>query len=329
METHSELLVYIENRADREPAYAITREIWNKVIEAGLPVKAAFHMDTQPDFSDLGRADVFVGSGFDTERLRLHAPKLKIIHCTSAGVDRYLPLDWLPATACLTNSSGIHADKAREYATMALLMLATRLPKHLSDQRAHRWDPSLSGVAVGLRVLLVGLGSIGSAVADAARILRMPVEAVTRHGRTSTQVDRVGTIDHLHDFLANTDILVLCCPLTTETHGLIDQKELASMPTGAGVINMARGPILSTQALLPALSSGHIAGAVLDVFDTEPLPSDSALWDAPNVIITPHVSCDTPSGYTERSLQILKRNLARLVNDTGGFENVICPVQGY
>jgi phosphoglycerate dehydrogenase-like enzyme len=329
MSTGGELLVYVENKAGRDPAYAITQDAWDSVMPADLPVKAVFHLDSRPNLPALEQADVFVGSGFDTERLRLHASRLKVVHCTSAGIDKYLPLDWLPAAACLTNSSGIHSDKAREYALMALLMLATRLPKHFSDQRHHRWNPFLSGVAAGHRVLIVGLGHIGCAVAAAARILQMHVSAVTRHGRANPEVDRIGTIDRIHDFLVDTDILVLCCPLTEETRGLIGEKELACLPAGAGIINMARGPILRTQPLLEALSGGQLAGAVLDVFDAEPLPAESGLWDAPNVIITPHVSCDIPSGYTKRSLQILKRNLIRLAKGDTNLENAVSRSRGY
>jgi phosphoglycerate dehydrogenase-like enzyme len=324
------LRVYVENKAGRADTYRITEEIFRGAVP--LPQEAlalTVKESDQPDLDALAGADVFVGSGFDVNRIRLHAPRLKLVHCTSAGVELYLPLDWLPPGAQLTNSSGIHAAKASEYATMALLMLNTGMPRFQAGQREHRWAPRRTGAIAGKRLLVVGLGRLGAAVASAGSALGLRVRGVTRHGRPVVGVTEVFRAELLPDQAQHCEFLALCCPLTDETRGLINAEVLARMPRGAGLVNMARGPVIVTNDLLDALSRGHLAGAVLDVFDTEPLGPDSPLWDAPNVIVTPHISCDVPTGYTAKSLAILARNLERLLAGRDDFENRVSADLGY
>ncbi len=324
------LRVYVENKAGRAGTYDITNGIFGAAVgQLEMGVAVTIHDSDHPDFEALAKADVFVGSGFDVERLRRHAPKLRLVHCTSAGVERYLPLNWLPAQAKLTNSSGIHAQKAGEYASMALLMLNAQLPMFIANQRERVWAPRLTSSIEGKRVLVVGLGRLGCAVASAAGSLGLEVEGFSKHGRNVDAVAQVYRIDALAERVQACDFLILCCPLTNETRGMLDAGLIAKMKRGAGVVNMARGPVVVHADLLEALQSGQLGGAVLDVFDAEPLPSDSALWDAPNLIVTPHISCDVPTGYTERSLRILARNLARLQVGEQELENEVSAELGY
>ncbi len=324
------LRIYVENQAGRTAAYRITRELF----QAAVPPQAAevtvtIHDSDHPDLGALAQADVFVGSGFDVRRLRRDAPKLKLVHCTSAGVERYLPLDWLPPGAKFTNSSGIHAQKAREYAAMALLMLNSQMPLFFQHQQERRWAPRLTQSITGKRVLVVGMGRLGCAVASAATTLGLEVEGISRHGRSVDGVAQVNRIDALAERVNLCDFLVLCCPLTDETRGLLHAGLIARMKRGAGVVNMARGPVVVSADLLESLRCGHLGGAVLDVFDVEPLPPESAVWDTPNLIVTPHVSCDTPTGYTGKAMKILARNLARLRAGEQELENEVNAELGY
>lgn len=324
------LRVYVENQAGRAAAYRITGELFQAAVPLQTAeVAVAIHDSDRPDLDALAQADVFVGSGFDVERLRRDAPKLKLVHCTSAGIERYLPLDWLPSGAKFTNSSGIHAQKARDYAAMALLMLNTQMPLFFRHQQERRWAPRLTPSIAGKRVLVVGLGRLGCAVASAATTLGLEVEGISRHGRSVDGVVQMYRIDALAERVNLCDFLVLCCPLTDETRGLLHAGLIARMKRGAGVVNMARGPVVVTADLLEALRSGHLGGALLDVFETEPLPPEAAVWDTPNLIVTPHVSCDTPTGYTGKAMKILARNLARLRAGEQELENEVNAELGY
>lgn len=324
------LRVYVENLVGRSAAYHITSEALRDA--ASLPsadVSVSIHKSDQPDLDALGRADVFVGFGFDVERLQRHGRHLQLVHCTSAGVERYMPLNWLPPGARFTNSSGIHSQKAREYVAMALLMLNTRMPLFAMNQRQHRWAPELTPTIIGKRALIVGMGRLGCAAASAATMLGVHVEGISRHGRQVDGVNQVFPVTSLSERLALSDFLVLCCPLTPGTRGLLNATMIATMKPGAGVINMARGAVVVTSDLLEALRSGHLSGAVLDVFETEPLASDAPAWDVPNLIATPHISCDLPVGYIDKSLRILARNLARLQAGEQELENEVDAVLGY
>ncbi|SFU89572.1 Phosphoglycerate dehydrogenase [Polaromonas sp. YR568] len=322
--------VYVENQAGRAATYSITPEVFRCALPMPeTEVTVTIHDSDRPDLDALARADVFVGSGFDVERLRRGAPRLKLVHCTSAGVERYLPLDWLPQGAKFTNSSGIHVQKAREYAAMALLMLNSEMPFLISNQREKRWSPRLTPPIEGQRVLVVGLGRLGCAVASAAGALGLKVEGISRHGRSVDGVAEVSRIDALAERIQVCDFLILCCPLTKETRGLLHAGLIGSMKRGAGIVNMARGQVVVTADVIEALKSGQLGGAVLDVFDTEPLPPEAAVWDVPNLIVTPHVSCDMPTGYTGKSMKILARNLARLRAGEQELENEVDPELGY
>jgi phosphoglycerate dehydrogenase-like enzyme len=140
---------------------------------------------------------------------------------------------------------------------------------------------------------------------------------------------QVFPMEQLDAVLPTADFLVLACPLTRDTRGLIDARAIARLPTAASVVNIARGPIVDTAALCAALRQDRLAGALLDVFDIEPLPTESPIWDTPGLLVTPHISCDSPD-YVSRSLQILGRNVRRLREGlTSQLENQVDAQLGY
>jgi phosphoglycerate dehydrogenase-like enzyme len=224
-------------------------------------------------------------------------------------VERYLPLDWLPENAVLTNSSGVHAEKGGTFGAMAVLMLNEGVPRQFTNQRHSRWDGRLSTSIRGKTVLIYGFGSLGEAIADRLRPFGPRIAGVRRSGQAHPSADRMLRPDEIHAILPEVDILVVSCPLTRETRDRFGACELDLLPRGASVFNIARAAVMDYRALCDRLISGHISGAILDVFDEEPLPKESYLWDVPNLVISPHVSCDDADGYIERCLGIFAKNV--------------------
>ena len=255
------------------------------------------------------------------------APALKWLHVFNVGVDHPIYREMLERGVRLTTSAGSTAEPIAQTAIMGLLALARGFPRWLVAQRARAWSPERKVPPRDLRgqtVVIVGLGQIGSEIARLARVLGLNVIGVRRGARRAEDpVDELHPPAALPDLLARCDWLVIACPLTDETRGLIDAAMLARLPEGARVINIARGEIVVEAALIEALRSGHVGGAYLDVFETEPLPPESPLWDLPNVLVTPHNSA-AASGNEQRVLEIFLDNLARwqrgaaLVNEVKG-----------
>jgi phosphoglycerate dehydrogenase-like enzyme len=166
----------------------------------------------------------------------------------------------------------------------------------------------------GRTVAVIGVGSMGGAVAAQAKKLKLRVLGVRRSRRPHRHVDAMFAPSELGRVLAQADFVVVAAPLTSETRGLLGAKELDLMKPGAGLINMGRAAIVDYEALRERLSSGRLGGAVLDVTDPEPLPAESPLWRTPNLIITPHVSSDDAERYTPRTLDLLFRNMKRFLS---------------
>ena len=329
MSADTPIHIYVETTGSLGPAYAMPEgRVRAALGEAAGPFTLTARSSDDPDVAALGRAEVFLGSRFDTARLREHGGALRIVHCTSAGIERYLPLDWLPSGAVLTNSRGIHAEKGGEYGLLALLMLNDRLPRYITNQRRHAWAPEHSTPIRGKTVLIYGVGAIGGAIAARAKALGLRVWGIRRSGGSHPHLDRVEGPDQLDALLPEVDFLVVACPLTAETRGAIGAAQLDRLRPHAGLVNVARAAIVDYDHLADALRGDRLAGAVLDVFAPEPLPPDSPLWDVPNLVVTPHTSSDDPDGYIERSLAIVAANLGHL--RTGApLVNVVDPVRGY
>ncbi len=243
-----------------------------------------------------------------------NALKLKWVHFTSTGIDQH---PFLPALherkVRLTTSAGSNGEPVGQTAVCGLLMLARGFPRWIAAQRERKWDPVRgAGVPRDLRgqtVIVVGLGTIGATVAKMCQALEMKVIGLRRSPkRDGDPVDEMHTLDKLPALLPSCDWLVLACPYTKETHQLVNAKTLALMPKHAYLINVARGGCADEKALIAALQSKQIAGAYLDVFEKEPLPADSPLWDIPNVIVSPH-NASASAGNDTRAAAIFTENL--------------------
>lgn len=264
---------------------------------------AFFSGDVFPDFSR---------QFFSTVR---KAPGLKWMHVFNAGIDHPIYAEMLARGVRLTTSSGSTAEPIAQTAITALLMLARNFPRWLAGQRARTWNPmrapDVPRDLAGQRMLVLGAGQIGSEIARLARVLGLHVTGVRRSAASAADAfDALYPPAQLAMLLPDADWLVIACPLTAETRGMIDAGLIAKLPRGARIINIARGEIIDENALVTALHSGHLGGAWLDVFEKEPLPAESPLWDLPNVFLTPHNSA-AASGNEQRVNAIFFDNLAR------------------
>ena len=275
--------------------------------------KVSFGWDGDILETALADADLVIGVPGDRANLHLRAPRLKWVHSTSAGVDGVLPLDWLPRGTVFTNNSGAHGHKAEQYMTMAYHLLNSRMAAITANQQAKRWEALFSPSISGKTAVVVGLGDLGEAAARAAKKIGLKVIGVRRSAQKNRHADRVVTYRQLEKVLPLADFVVLAVPLTAETRGLLNAARMDLLKPSAGVVNIARGPVIDQAALEKRLRSGRLAGAVLDVVEPEPLPAGHTLWTTPNLIITPHVSCDDGEHYIDISLDLWFENLALLL----------------
>jgi phosphoglycerate dehydrogenase-like enzyme len=242
-------------------------------------------------------------------------PNLRWFHSFSAGVDHPAFRSLLERGVLLSNSSGSSSPSIAQYVIGMMLRVSKRMDAWAEAQRERRWQPLETEELTGKTVGIVGVGAIGGEVARLANALGMRVIGLRRRQSASgglRNVDELLPPERLHDLLAASDYVVLAVPLSTETDGMIGEAELRAMKPAAWLINIARGRVVREQALIEALRAGTIGGAVLDVFEEEPLPPESELWSLPNAIVTPHNSGWSPLNF-ERASELFVENFGRFV----------------
>lgn len=264
---------------------------------------------------------VATGRHLESELIN-RANRLGLYLAASSGVE-HLPLDQLEdENVVVSNGAGIHADNMAEHVIAKLLIFARGFMKGFRQQAAGRWQHYQPfGDLNGSTVTIVGLGAVGATVAE--RLSAFDVETIgIRHSpEKGGPVGEVYGYDRsdVHDAFGRSDYVVLACPLTETTEGLVNDVALELMQSDAVLVNVGRGPIVDTDALVDAIRGNEIRGAALDVTDPEPLPGDHPLWDLEDVLITPHVAGYTPE-YWDRLADILTEALNRYETD-GTFEN--------
>jgi phosphoglycerate dehydrogenase-like enzyme len=244
------------------------------------------------------------------------APDLRWVQTFSAGTDMVVYQAMLARGLLLTNSAGASAPAVAQTAVTGLMALARGFPRAAEAQRRHAWEPLYSDPeprdVEGQTALILGTGPIGQEIGRLCRAFGLRAVGMRRDAAAGIPpgFDAVAGFAALPELLPQTDWLVLACPLSDTTRGLIDARALALLPPGRHLVNVARGGVVEEEALLAALRSGHLAGAFLDVFAMEPLPADSPFWDVPNVIVSPH-SAAASDGLPERVAAIFCDNLQR------------------
>jgi phosphoglycerate dehydrogenase-like enzyme len=245
--------------------------------------------------AELPEADILLVTDFRTEMLRGAWPQhhhISWLHAASAGVNTLLFPELVDSDVQVTNARGVFDRGIAEYVLGAVLLFAKDSMNNLRYQQQHEWRHRETELIRGRTALIVGAGSIGREVARLLQAAGMQVIGTARHARQDANFTAVYAGDRLPDLLPDADFVVITAPLTGETRGLFDAAAFARMQPGARLINVARGPIVVERDLINALQEGVIAGAVLDVFEQEPLAAQSPLWDMPQVMITAHMAGD-------------------------------------
>ncbi|MFN8440947.1 MAG: D-2-hydroxyacid dehydrogenase [Caldilineaceae bacterium] len=277
-----------------------------------------FVMATTPEALLQEIVDADAAVGYVGQEAFLAAQKLRWIQSASAGVEwmRNAPA-LIESDVTVTNMKGAHASTIAEHAFGMLVFLARKFALLYEKQKAHEWVPFGQGIEyfglAGLTMGVVGLGQIGRAIAKRAYAFDMEVLAVDLHPvEKPDYVAELGLLDKLPDLMRRADVVAIATPITPETRGMITPELLRSMKSSAYLLVMSRGGIVDEPTLVQMLQEGKLAGAGLDVTAVEPLPQDNPLWDAPNVIITPHCS-PTSSQTAGNTKAILRENLKRFL----------------
>ncbi|MFN2629075.1 MAG: D-2-hydroxyacid dehydrogenase [Gaiellaceae bacterium] len=245
-------------------------------------------------------------------------PHLRWIQATSAGIGMLAKRVGLTESSiAVTTAGGVHARPLAEFAVLAMLIFGKDALRLGREQREHRWERYAGEEVAGKTVCVVGLGKVGREVARLARALDARVVGTVREigDRVPEElcVERLEEIERVDELLPEADVLVLAVPHTALTHRLLDARRLALLKPGAIVVNIARGDVVDEGALIDALRSGHLRGAALDVFEQEPLPRESPLWELPNVLVSPH-SASTVAAENERIVQLFQENIRRYLD---------------
>ncbi|PRY67364.1 D-2-hydroxyacid dehydrogenase [Halomonas ventosae] len=229
------------------------------------------------------------------------------IHFLSSGVETIWAMPFDKRRVLMTRSAGVHAPAMSEFALGAMLYFAKRLGRWTRQSATPHWRREWLGELTDARLTILGMGRVGSLLAERARVFGMQVQGLRRHAEHATPGVTPLTRTRLPEVLADTDYLVVCLPLTDETRGLVDDGLLESLRPGAVLVDISRGGVVGETAVIKALETGRLSGAALDVFEHEPLPAGSRLWGREDVLLTPHVSGTTPF-YLERAVALFLDN---------------------
>ena len=264
----------------------------------------------------MAKADILFDFDYSrSDRLAEMAPNVRWIQATSAGIGQFVKrkkfAELLP-DCVFTTASGVHARPLAEFVILSMLMHYKGMLQVLEQQEKHHWERYAGTDMEGRTMLLVGVGRIGSQVAQMARCLGMRVLGSDLYPKPEV-VDEFFDLKDLGDYLPRADVLVLTVPHTPQTEKMISAREFSLLPKGSYFVNISRGAVVVEKDLIEALRSGQLGGAGLDVFEDEPLPAESPLWDMPNVIVSPH-SASTSDRENQRIMDLFCENLHRFLD---------------
>ena len=261
-----------------------------------------------------------------------HADGVRWIHTLSAGLDKLLTAELINSPVVITNARGVYKGSLAEFVIAGMLFFSKRIRRLVDNQRAHRWDDFTVDWLRGKVMGVVGYGEIGQECARLAKAAGVRVYATRKKTHLSQQdpyAERIFPTNKLSEMLKEIDVLVAAAPLTPETHHMISSHQFAVMKPTALVMNVGRGPVIDETALVQALRQGQVAGAALDVFETEPLAPDHPFWDMDNVLISPHCTDRTTNpDWLEMSAEVFLENFRHYINGEP-LKNVVDKKAGY
>ncbi len=287
------------------------RESQEMALKAAFPGREIVCLDNEQEFAAAIEDIEYLLTLAPPGNYWARAKNLKLLHSLGAGIDHLMPGDGLPPSVIVANAAGLVAEPMAEFGLALVLMLRKQIDRSVFQQRHREWKrylpPSVDGATLGI----LGVGHIGAALARKAALLGMRVIGTQRTPKTVEYVEKIYAAEETLSVAQQSDVLMCVLPLTSETRGLIDEPMIRAMKPGSSVANMGRGGIVDEAALVRALEDEHLSGAALDVMEHEPLPSDSPLWDAPNLILTPHIAGGFPE-YMEDLAMFFAANVARV-----------------
>lgn len=265
------------------------------------------------------RADVVVNCTGNSTQLRpvfANAAKLQWIHSLAAGVENQLFPELVASPVPLTNSRGVYKESLGEFVIAAALFFAKDFRRMIRNQTAHRWEKFTVDEISRQTMGVVGYGEIGKAAARRGKAMGMRILGTRRKADATSKdeiADKIYPVEQRAGMIAESDVVVVAAPLTSETRGLVGEQEIARMKPTAILINVGRGPVIDESALIQALSQNRIRGAALDVFNQEPLPEDHAFWSLENLLLSPHCA-DQTSDWLEQSMDFFITNFQRFIS---------------
>ena len=283
---------------------------WSAFLDAPSNVDIEVWVPGRPIPASVGSVDFYVPEYMGSEEsltVMSQMTGLRVVQTLTAGTDDVLP--YLPESATLCNAAGVHDASTAELAVGLAIAALRGFAPFIRAQAQGTWLHSRRDALADRRVMVIGAGSVGTAVIDRLSPFEVDIVAVARNARNGVHGVDVHGADEINDLLPSADVVILTVPLTEQTIHLVDAEFLKRMRDDALLVNVARGQIVDTDALLAELRSGRLRAA-LDVTDPEPLPADHPLWQAPNVLITPHVGGDT-SAFLPRAWRLLQAQIDR------------------
>lgn len=285
-----------------------------RIMQENFP-QENFIYERNPDENLVAEADVIIGNV--KPYLLKNAVKLKLLQLNSAGTDGYCDKNIFPENAVLANATGAYGLALSEYMLAVLMAMQKKLYRYHDNQKQCLWHDEGEVTSVfNSTVLVVGLGDIGSNFAKKVKALGARVIGIKRRiGTRPDYIDELGTLDNLEKYLPKVDVVANILPGTQATYHLFDKKKFNLMKKGAFFINAGRGSAVVEEDLVEAVKKRHLAGAAVDVTETEPLPKESPMWQTENIHITPHTAGQYHLAATHDNIvNIAKENLFRLLN---------------
>ena len=304
------------------------RYLYERIIAPRFPELTVQTVGTLDDLrANIARAEILMSFGVRLPRgIFANSPRLKWVHAFGTGVDGIADQDTLARNVLITSTRGIHGPPVAEAALASMLALSRDLPRTVRAQDRRAWDKWRMQLLDRKTVGILGVGAIAQALAPRCKAMGMTVVGISRSPRPCAGFDRMAPRAELHQIVGEFDYLVLLLPLEPDTRHIVGDRVLAAMRPTSFLINVARGGVLDDAALVRALDAKTLAGAALDVFDQEPLPTDHPFWRMANVIITPHFG-GYYDRYVEDSADQICRNLQRfLAGRVAEMENVVARV---